>query len=97
MGGHIAEIRYFQITADEVSIEEKIDFLKQRIGRCKSIAFRDLFDPGSTVRDLIATFLALLEILRLGLATVRQSKSFSDIWIRGVAKENVDGGAEEDS
>jgi segregation and condensation protein A len=92
-----AKERVFEVAVDEVSIEEKIGLLKQKLDENEMVAFRDLFDPKSTLRDLVTTFLALLEILRLGNATVRQSKPFSEIWIHRVVKERGDGGAQENS
>jgi segregation and condensation protein A len=87
-----AKVRYLEVEADETSIEDKIEFLKQKIAEAETIAFEDLFEGRSTAADLISTFLAMLEILRLGLATVRQAKPFSRIYIHRVAKENADGG-----
>jgi segregation and condensation protein A len=87
-----AEVKYLEVEAEETSIEEKIEMLKQKIAENEMVAFQDLFEDGSSAIDLIATFLALLEILRMGLATVRQAKPFSQIWIRRAVKETGDGG-----
>ncbi len=87
-----AEVRYLEVEAEETSIEEKIEILKQKIAENEMVAFQDLFEDGSSAVDLIATFLALLEILRMGLATVKQAKPFSQIWIRRAVKETGDGG-----
>jgi segregation and condensation protein A len=75
------EVRYMEVRAEEVSIEEKIEFLRRRIEEAEVIAFGDLFDVRSSRAELVVTFLALLEILRLGVATVRQTKAFGEIWI----------------
>jgi segregation and condensation protein A len=87
-----AEVRYLEVQADETSIEEKIELLKSKIAESEVIAFQDLFTEGVGAVDLIATFLALLEILRMGLVTVKQAKPFSQIWIHRVVKETGDGG-----
>ena len=76
-----AEVRYLEVKPEAVSLEEKIEFLKGKIDEAKTIAFVDLFDARSTRLDLVVTFLALLEILRLGLATVKQTQAFGEIWI----------------
>jgi segregation and condensation protein A len=88
-----ARVRYLEVQAEETSIEERIEFLKGRIREKAVIAFEDLFEDGVTAGDLIATFLALLEILRLGIVRVRQTKPFGKIWIKRIAKETADGGA----
>lgn len=76
-----AEVRYMEVRAEEISIEEKIELLRRRVEEAEVIAFGDLFEVGSSRAELIVTFLALLEILRLGVATVRQTKAFGEIWI----------------
>lgn len=88
-----AKVRYLEVEADTFSIEEKMEYVKQKITGKEMIAFEDLFEGQLTAADLITTFLALLEILRLGLATVKQAKPFSPIYIHRVGKETVDGGA----
>jgi segregation and condensation protein A len=80
-----AEERYLEVEAEEVSLEERIESLKRRIEEADVIAFADLFEAGSTRADLVATFLALLEILRMGFATVKQTRSFGEIWIHRAA------------
>ena len=87
-----AKARYLDVRADETSIEEKIELLKKRLADQDVIAFEDLFELESGVEDLIATFLAVLEILRLRFAQVKQSKPFGQIWIHKVVKETSDGG-----
>jgi segregation and condensation protein A len=87
-----AKVRYLEVQAEETSIEDKIEFLKQKIAGDDVIAFEDLFEEAVSAIDLIATFLALLEILRLRLVTVKQAKPFGQIWIHRVAKETGDGG-----
>jgi segregation and condensation protein A len=87
-----AEVRYLEVGAEETSIEDKIEMLKQKIAENETVAFQDLFEEGTSVIDLIATFLALLEILRMGLVRVKQAKPFSQIWICRAVKETGNGG-----
>jgi segregation and condensation protein A len=86
-----AKVRYVDLKAEEVSIEEKIEVLKLRLDEQEVIAFEDLFSEDTRPVDFITTFLALLEILRLRLARVQQAKPFGQIWIHRVAKETPDG------
>jgi segregation and condensation protein A len=98
-----------EITVDEVSIEEKMDYLRERIRPGQRVPFADLFAEGVGTLEIIVTFLALLELLRLGVLRLRQTKSFGTIHIyrkkekaekpRKTEKpqEKEDGGAEEDN
>jgi segregation and condensation protein A len=88
-----AKVRFVDLKAEETSIEDKIAFLKEKLAENETIAFDELFSEDTRPVDLIATFLALLEILRLRLARIRQTKPFGRIWIKRVAKETTDGGS----
>ena len=62
------------------SIDQQITWLRGRIRTAEGrVQFVDLFD-GSRIA-IIVTFLALLELLRLGECRVRQDRVFDDIWI----------------
>ena len=76
-----AEVRVLTVKAEEISIEEKIELLRRRIEDAEVLAFGDLFEAGAPKSHLVVTFLALLEILRQGLATVKQTRTFGEIWI----------------
>ncbi|MEA3347275.1 MAG: segregation/condensation protein A, partial [Candidatus Auribacterota bacterium] len=47
----------------------------------KSVKFSDLFDPGSHKGEIVVTFLALLELIRLKTIKAIQKKAFCDIFI----------------
>ena len=87
-----AKSRYMDIRAEESSIEERMEYLRRRLEESEVIAFEDLFEADVGLAALIATFLAMLELLRLRIAKVKQSKPFGQIWIQRVAKEKGNGG-----
>lgn len=66
-----------------VSIEEKIVHLKKMIRAGASTYFHDIASRGSR-SDTVASFLALLELLRMNLVNVKQKKLFEDIAIEKV-------------
>ena len=104
-----AEERPMEIEVDEVSIEEKMDYLRERIQPGQRVPFADLFEEGTDASEIIVTFLALLELLRVGTLKFRQTKSFGTIHIyrekQKVLKpvkatepqEKEDGGTEENN
>jgi segregation and condensation protein A len=104
-----AEEQPMEIEVDEVSIEAKMDYLRERIQPGQRVPFADLFEEGTDVLEIIVTFLALLELLRVGILKFRQTKSFGTIHIyrkkqkvlkSGKAtepREKEDGGTEEDN
>ncbi len=62
-----------------VSIDEKISSIKALLAARNTVRFFDLFSERWTKNELIATFLALLEIVRMRIAIVKQDSQFEDI------------------
>ena len=62
-----------------ISIEGRIDQLLARLSVTEACGFEDLFVADSSRRDLVITFLALLEMIRLKLIRVFQSAAFAPI------------------
>ncbi len=70
-----------EITRERLTVKDKINIILDKLSDCESIVFDLLFHEDKTKSDVIATFLALLEIIRLRLARVFQSKDFGIIRI----------------
>lgn len=64
---------------EQVSIEARIDQLLERLSETEACGFTDLFDDAATRGDMIVTFLALLEMIRLKLIRVFQSAQLGAI------------------
>lgn len=70
-----------EVREEEVSIEEKMEEIKKRLLERTCVSFLSLFPKPWTRNELVATFLAMLEIIRLKLARVFQEKAFGEIMI----------------
>ncbi len=69
-----------EIAAEQVSVSDRMEFLLERSRRETSFLFSSLFRGESvSIRTLVATFLALLELVRLKHLQVIQNENFSDI------------------
>jgi segregation and condensation protein A len=64
---------------EQVSIESRIEILLGRLSETEACGFEDLFGDVSGRADLIVTFLALLEMIRLELVRIFQSGPFGPI------------------
>ena len=73
-----------EVYEEEISIEEKMDEIKKRLEGEGRFSFASLFPKPWTRNELIATFLALLEITRMKLAKVFQEKVFGEILIERI-------------
>ena len=69
------------IPGEQVSIEARIAQLLLRLSETDACGFEDLFADTDSRRDLIVTFLALLEMIRMRLVRVFQAGSFGAIRI----------------
>lgn len=78
-----------------ISIEEKMAEIKLVLMSEKKVLFTKLFGETVTRNELIATFLALLEIVRSRYAFVKQDKQFGEIMIE--KNENTLSPAEEET
>ena len=72
-----------EISAEEVTVEEKIKYLLDLLRERSAVTFGELFAGIATRVEIIATFLALLELVRLGEARARQVDPFGEIRIMG--------------
>jgi segregation and condensation protein A len=66
---------------EQVSIETRIEQLLERLSETEACGFNDLFEDVATRGDMIVTFLALLEMIRLKLIRVFQSAQLGAIRI----------------
>ena len=69
-----------QIAEEEVSVAERIDHLLAVLERRSRISFMDLLQ-GRDRQTLIATFVGVLELLKLQRVRVQQARPFDEIWI----------------
>jgi segregation and condensation protein A len=70
-----------QILRDEMTIETKIRDILDLLTERTSLGFEELFDGTRRRIDLIVTFLAMLELIRLKQIVARQAETFGIIRI----------------
>ncbi|MEK6776255.1 MAG: segregation/condensation protein A [bacterium] len=71
-----------EITVETMTIKEKISWIMETLDYRESIRFEDLFHENPGRQEIIITFLALLEIIRLRLVRIEQTERFSPIRIQ---------------
>jgi len=77
----IPEVEPFQVDTVLFSVEEKLAGLRDMLRGKRSLKFDELFHGVRSRLEAVATFLALLELLRSGDARVTQPQPFSDILV----------------
>jgi len=77
----IPKNEFLQIINDEFTVEKKIHDLLHLLVIKPVLYFSKLFEKAKSKVEIIATFLAVLELMRLKEIVVRQGSSFSEVQI----------------
>jgi segregation and condensation protein A len=75
------------ITKETLTVKDKMSIIIEMIEGQEALRFEELFKGSITKAQLIVTFIALLELIRLGLLRAYQERHFGNIW---VIKQNVE-------
>jgi segregation and condensation protein A len=70
-----------EIFEDRWTVSEKIEQLRQLVAERPQLRFSELFERATSRSEVVATFLAMLELIRLRVLCVRQTSAFSEIQI----------------
>ena len=70
-----------EIFEDKWSVSEKIEMLVKLIAEKPALKFSDLFHAATSRSEVVCTFLALLELIRLKQLVCAQSEDFGSIEI----------------
>ncbi len=80
--------KFGKIEKEEVNVSEMMDYVKKYILEHKAFSFRDMLEKQTSKIRLIVLFLAILELMKMGIITIAQDNIFADIYI--TASDNVD-------
>jgi segregation and condensation protein A len=85
---YTTEETFGEITLEEISIEDKMEELRVRLRKTNNMLLEEIFEGQTkTKKILIATFLALLELIRLNEVAARQKSQFDEIRLFLLQKE----------
>lgn len=70
-----------KIEKEEVSLPEKMEYLEAYAAEHQRFSFRKLLDGQSSKMEVIVTFLAVLELMKMGKISITQENLFDDIEI----------------
>lgn len=73
--------KFGKIEKEEVSLEEKTEYLENYATTHKHFSFRSLLEVQSSKVEVIVTFLAILELMKTGKILISQEHIFDDIQI----------------
>lgn len=73
--------KFGRIEKEEISVEDKMSQIREQIKGLKKISFRTLLNIQATKTQVVVTFLAILELMKMGKVTVCQPDIFDEIII----------------
>lgn len=73
-----------EIPLDKFKIEDKIDYLKEIMINDKKIVFSNIVKHCSHKMEVVVTFLALLELMKLRVIKVVQENNFKEIYVERI-------------
>jgi len=79
-----------EIHAEQVTLADQMEYILDRIKTEKSFVFSALFPGKITLRRLVATFLAVLELTRLKKLQLAQTEAFTDILCTAVEENPLE-------
>ncbi len=77
------------ITKETLTVKDRMMHIAERLEQIEAVRFEELFADLAGRVQLIVTFLALLELLRLGMARVYQEREFGSIWVINPARQGA--------
>ncbi len=78
--------KFGKIEKEEVNLPDKMEYVRSYAANHRSFSFRDLLERQAGKMQVIVTFLAVLELMKLGEIRVCQEELFDDIQIDYIEK-----------
>ncbi len=73
--------KFGKIEKEQVSVEDKLSYLKSFLETHRSCSFRELLERQNSRIEVVVTFLAVLELMKMGEITAQQDEIFGEIEI----------------
>lgn len=70
-----------QIDVEQLSVTDRINAILERLRLSESVAFNELFESSLVRKEVIVTFLALLELVKLRMVRFMQNVRHGTIWL----------------
>ena len=72
---------FHEVVRETLSVADYIDRITEKLAHKKRLAFREIFPAKFSRNELIVTFLATLELVKLHIVNIEQVDAFSEIWL----------------
>ena len=72
---------FHEVIRESLSVADYIERIVERLLQQKRLSFREIFSAESSRNQLIVTFLATLELVKMHIVSIDQVDDFSEIWL----------------
>jgi segregation and condensation protein A len=79
---------FHEIKTESISITDRINRILSLVSESESIRFEEIFAADRTREDVIANFLAILELCKRKMVKIIQWELFADIWITAAVRND---------
>ena len=76
--------KFGKIEMEEVSLPDKISYVSTTVKKRKKCKFKQLLEEAHSKVEVIVSFLAILELIKVGEIEVRQDATFGEIYIDSI-------------
>ncbi len=77
------------ITKETLTVKDRMSYIMEIMEGKETVRFEELFEKVFTKIQLVITFVAILELIRLGLLRAYQERQFSTIWVINPSRQNA--------
>ncbi len=70
-----------EVVREQLSVADFVHKILDQLSRCGQQSFADLFSNGGTRQEMVVTFLAMLELVKIRMIKISQSVEFQSIWL----------------
>ncbi len=72
---------FHEVVRESFSVDDYINLIANKLAQKKRLSFREIFSSESFLSELIVTFLATLELVRMQVVSIDQVNFGSEIWL----------------
>ncbi|MCK4691122.1 MAG: segregation/condensation protein A [Desulfuromonadales bacterium] len=80
---------FHEVVREQYSVAEHISLLLDRLSVAERLAFREIFATRPTRQELVVTFLAMLELVKMRMVKIEQVTEFGEIWLLLVVQDGT--------
>jgi len=79
---------YHEVTFEQLSVSERINQILTQLADRERLTFGELFGEAPSRHEVVVSFLAMLELVKLRMARLFQETRYGTIWLYPAVAEN---------